>query len=186
MVRPTYVVGPGDHTDRFTYWVDRVNRGGEVLAPGGPGLTAQWVDARDLCPWVVTLAENDTPGIFNAAGPASIVSREGLMWGLRALTDAPVNFHWPSMQLIEELGIAPPMMNPGERSLLFENSASMAAGLHYRSLADTAAGTLAWWQAQTEERRSNPRRWPTMIRIGTRPTPPMAAPSNWPTTRPAC
>ena len=161
VVRPTYVVGPGDHTDRFTYWVDRVNRGGDVLAPGGPELEAQWIDARDLCPWVVTLAENDTPGIFNAAGPASSVNRDGLMWGLRALTDEPVTFYWPDLDLLEELKISPPMMNPEQHSYRFENGASMAAGLHYRSLADTATATLDWWQSQSEERRANPRRWPS-------------------------
>lgn len=161
VVRPTYVVGPGDHTDRFTYWVDRVHRGGDVLAPGGPDLEAQWIDARDLCPWVVTLAENDTPGIFNAAGPASAVTRDGLMWGLRALTDRAVTFYWPESDLLAELGISPPMMNPRESSLRFANQASMAAGLHYRSLADTATATLAWWNSQSDERRSNPRRWPS-------------------------
>jgi 2'-hydroxyisoflavone reductase len=165
VVRPTYVVGPGDHTDRFTYWVDRVSRGGDVLAPGGAQLEAQWVDARDLCPWVVTLAENDTPGTFNAAGPASSVNRSGLMWGLRALTDEPVNFFWPGFDLLAELEISPPMMNPREKSLRFENSASMNAGLRYRSLAETANDTLEWWQAQTDERRSNPRRWPSEEKV---------------------
>lgn len=158
IVRPTYVVGPGDHTDRFTYWVDRVHRGGEVLAPGGPDVESQWVDARDLCPWIVTLAENGTPGIFNAAGPASAVTREGLMWGLRAMTDQPVEFFWPSFELVEELEFSMPMMGR-EDSYHFENSASMAAGLHYRSLADTARDTLEWWHGQPAERRANPRRW---------------------------
>lgn len=160
VVRPTYVVGPGDHTDRFTYWVERINRGGDVLAPSGPAREAQWVDARDLCPWVVTLAENDSPGIFNAAGPASVVDRAGLMWGLRAQTAEPVRFHWPSDELLTELGIDLPMMGR-EDSAHFANSASMATGLRYRSLADTAAATLAWWQSLPEERRNNPRRWPT-------------------------
>jgi 2'-hydroxyisoflavone reductase len=159
VVRPTYVVGPGDHTDRFTYYVVRVNRGGDVLAPGGPELEVQWVDARDLCPWIVTLAENDTPGIFNAAGPASPVDRSGLMWGLRALTAAPVTFYWPDQALLDELEIEIPMMAPGTEH--FVNTASMEAGLVYRSLADTATGTLEWWQAQDTERRSNPRRWPS-------------------------
>jgi 2'-hydroxyisoflavone reductase len=160
VVRPTYVVGPGDVTDRFTYWVERVNRGGEVLAPAGPGREAQWVDARDLCPWVISLAENDTPGVFNAAGPASPVDRAGLMWGLRAQTAEPVRFYWPGDELLDELGIDQPMMGR-ETSFHFENGASLAAGLRYRSLADTAAGTLAWWGGLPEERRANPEGWPT-------------------------
>jgi len=161
IVRPTYVVGPGDHTDRFTYYVDRVHRGGDVLAPGMPDFEAQWVDARDLCPWIITLAENNTAGIFNAAGPASPVTRSGLMWGLRALTAEPVNFFWPDKALLTELGIEMPMMSDDRTSTHFDNSASMAAGLSYRSLADTATDTLQWWQSQDAERRNKPRRWPT-------------------------
>jgi 2'-hydroxyisoflavone reductase len=160
VVRPTYVVGPGDHTDRFTYWVERVSRGGDVLAPANPGHEAQWVDARDLCPWVVTLCENDTPGIFNAAGPASRIDRSGLMWGLRGATAEPVNFYWPTEALLKELGIDQPMMS-GDDSYHFVNEASIAAGLSYRSIADTSLATLAWWQGLPEDRRSSPRRWPT-------------------------
>jgi 2'-hydroxyisoflavone reductase len=159
IVRPTYVVGPGDHTDRFTYWVDRVYRGGDVLAPGGPGLTAQWIDARDLCPWIVALAEQDRPGVYNAAGPATPYTRDGLMWGLRAMTDRPVRFFWPSWDLLEEAGFNTPMMRRGEGRVEFANAASIEAGLHYRPLADTAAGTWTWWQAQSAERRANARNW---------------------------
>jgi len=162
VVRPTYVVGPGDHTDRFTYWVERVSRGGEVLAPANPGNEVQWVDARDLCPWAVTLCENDTSGIFNAAGPSARIDRTGLMWGLRAQTAEPVTFFWPSDDLLEELGIVQPMMSRDD-SYHFANEASMAAGLRYRSLADTATGVLDWWQGLPEERRNNPRRWPTPV-----------------------
>jgi 2'-hydroxyisoflavone reductase len=159
VVRPTYVVGPGDHTDRFTYYVDQVNKGGDVLAPAGPELEVQWVDARDLCPWIVNLAENNTQGIFNAAGPASSVDRSGLMWGLRAMTAAPVRFYWPWPELLEELDIDMPMMPMGDE--LFVNTASREAGLEYRSLADTASGTLEWWLSQSAERRAKPRRWPS-------------------------
>lgn len=160
VVRPTYVVGPGDHTDRFTYWVDRISRGGDVLAPGGPDLVSQWVDARDLCPWIVTLAENDTPGVFNAAGPVSTTTRTGLMWGLLASATSQTRFYWPEFSLLEEIDIDLPMMGR-DNSALFVNAASIGAGLEYRSLADTAAGTLQWWQSQTAERRANARRWPS-------------------------
>jgi 2'-hydroxyisoflavone reductase len=165
VVRPIYIVGPGDHTDRFTYYVAQVDKGGDVLAPGLPDNEVQWVDARDLCPWIVTLAENDTPGVFNAAGPASAVDRNGFMWGLRALTAEPVNFYWPDVELLRELDISMPMMSQERVSTHFDNTASMAAGLSYRSLADTASDTLDWWQSLDAERRANPRRWPAAEKV---------------------
>lgn len=160
VVRPTYVVGPGDHTDRFTYWVDRVSTGGDVLAPSNPEMDLQWVDVRDLAPWIITLVENDTPGIFNAAGPTSPSSRGGLVWGIRAITTAPVKFYWPDDDLLEELEITQPLMGRTSTAQ-FVNSASLNAGMQYRSLADSALGTLEWWNAQSEERRTNARRWPS-------------------------
>ncbi len=165
VVRPSYIVGPGDTTDRFTYWADRIHRGGDVLAPSNRAEVIQWVDVRDLCPWVVDLVERDAAGIYNAAGPASEVTREGLMWGIRATTSAPVRFWWPDDALLESLEISPPMLSTGSRdltgegSVVFVNTASMAAGLDYRSLADSVDGTLEWWRAQPEERRAEHRSW---------------------------
>src|SRR5439155_1664864 len=48
IIRPGLIVGPRDETDRFTYWPMRINRGGEVLAPGNPGDPVHFIDARDL------------------------------------------------------------------------------------------------------------------------------------------
>src|SRR5882724_1786007 len=69
IVRPGYIVGPGDPTDRFTYWPVRIARGGDVLAPGDPGDPLQWIDVRDLADWLVALAERGTAGTFNAVAP---------------------------------------------------------------------------------------------------------------------
>ena len=161
IVRPSYIVGPGDRSDRFTYWAHRIHKGGDVLAPSNPDNNIQWVDARDLCPWFIRLAEDDVPGIFNAAGPASPVSRAGLMWGIRATTSAPVRFHWPSDELLDELEIVPPMLGTGGPPLHFDNAASMAAGLTYRALSESALDTLAWWRSLPAERQAKPRRWIT-------------------------
>lgn len=159
IVRPTYIVGPGDTTDRFTYWVNRMQTGGDVLAPSGAEREIQWIDARDLCPWIISLLERDIAGVFNAAGPASRMTREGLMWGLRATSAAPVNFFWPDDALMEELGISAPMLDWRRQSLHFDSAAAVAAGLPMRSLADTARDTLAWWKIQSEARRADPRGW---------------------------
>ena len=60
--------GPRDYTDRFTYWVARVGRGGEVLAPGRPERNVQFIDARDVAEWIIDMAERGGTGVFNATG----------------------------------------------------------------------------------------------------------------------
>src|SRR6202040_2790186 len=69
IVRPGLIVGPRDETDRFTYWPVRIDRGGEVLAPGDPGDPAQFIDGRDLAEWTIRMVENRETGIYNATGP---------------------------------------------------------------------------------------------------------------------
>ena len=75
IVRPGIIVGPGDATGRFTYWGRRAMRGGEILAPGGPGEPLQVIDVRDLAGWLVAMVEARATGVFNAVGPAT------LTWG---------------------------------------------------------------------------------------------------------
>ncbi len=70
IVRPTYVVGPYDSSYRFTYWVERVARGGRILAPGPAGNPFQAIDARDLGAFLVHLAEGRVLGAFHAVHPA--------------------------------------------------------------------------------------------------------------------
>ena len=53
IVRPGLIIGPGDNTDRWTYWPVRIDRGGEVLAPNTPADPVQNIDARDLAEWIV-------------------------------------------------------------------------------------------------------------------------------------
>ncbi len=158
VVRPTYIVGPGDTTDRFTWWVDRLHRGGPVVGPAHPEVAVQVVDARDLCPWLVTLAENGTPGAFNAAGPA--YTRRGLLWAVRGTAEADVELLWPTPEQAETLEPFAPMLDWGSESRVFPGDASRAAGMTYRSLADSTLGTLAWWRDQPQDRRDKPRGWP--------------------------
>ena len=136
-----------------------IHQGGDMYGPANREVTVSAVDVRDLCPWIVTLAENDTYGAFNAAGP--VFSREGMLWAIRGTTGKEVTFHWPSAELAEELELPAPMMDWGTDSNIFDNAASRAAGMDYRPLADSMKGTLEWWHAQDDERRANTRGWPT-------------------------
>jgi 2'-hydroxyisoflavone reductase len=165
IVRPTYIVGPNDDTDRFTYWVERVARGGEVLGPPDPGVELQWIDVRDLCPWIVGLAERGQAGIYNAAGPTTPVAWEQVLLELAKLSAQPVRFRWATNEVLQKTGIRLPLVRQpnlaGNASPHFDGAAAGADGLQYRPLADTAAATLAWWRAQPEERRAKAEGWPT-------------------------
>lgn len=165
IVRPTYIVGPGDETDRFTYWVERVARGGEILGPPDPGVELQWVDVRDLCPWIVQLGERSQAGIYNASGPSKPMNWGEVLQGLKPLATGPVQFHWATNEVLEKAGIRLPLVRTGllgsTPSVHFDGSKAVGAGLPYRPLADTAAATLAWWRAQTPERQAKARGWPS-------------------------
>jgi len=161
VVRPGFIVGPGDDTDRFTYWVDRLARGGDVLGPPDRERALQWVDVRDLCPWIVDLAERDRGGVFNPVGPDSRTSWEQVIDVLARSSTTSVRVHWPTAALLEEMNVEQPLVSSMRRPRYFEGGAARLAGLRYRPLADTAAATLAWWRAQTPERRARAEGWPT-------------------------
>ena len=71
IVRPGLIVGEYDWTDRFSYWVMRIARGGEVLAPANPNRFIQFIDAQDLAEWTIKMVENKQVGVFNATGKPS-------------------------------------------------------------------------------------------------------------------
>jgi 2'-hydroxyisoflavone reductase len=166
VVRPTYVIGPGDETDRFTYWVARTAQGGTVVGPRADAISLQTVDVRDLCPWLVTLLERDLAGVFNAAAPPMPWDR--VLAALRPLSDGAVRFVRPPAAIIDELKLDFPLVEPttsggimaSERTG-FDGSRAVHAGLSYRPLSQSGRATLEWWRAQTPERRAAAKHWPT-------------------------
>ena len=92
VVRPGLIVGPGDFSDRFSYWPVRIDKGGEILAPGAPTDPAQYVDALDLSSWIVRLAESRTFGTFNATGPKTPTTIAEMLYGIKAVTTSDAQF----------------------------------------------------------------------------------------------
>ena len=163
-VRPGLIVGPGDNTDRWTYWPVRVARGGEVLAPNSPTDPVQNIDARDLSEWIVRLVETPgTGGTYNATGE---VQEFGAMLDeIRGALEADATFTWVSTEFMAEHGVRPwgHMTNwvPPEGDSIGMNqvsvAAAVAAGLTFRPLGDTARATMEWWNGLPEERRAGMR-----------------------------
>ena len=141
IVRPGLIVGPGDMTDRFTYWPVRLDDGGEVLAPGNPEHANQVIDQRDLTEWIVRLAENGTTGDFNATGPAERMSMGSMLEQIGSVIDTPYELTWVPESFLEEQGVAPwsdlPAWIPGDPLMFVDVRDAVAAGLTYRSIAVT-------------------------------------------------
>lgn len=70
IVRPTYMFGPGDKTNRFIHWPIRLAKGGEILVPGKTDDAVQYIDVRDVAEFMIRLAENKAAGTYNAVGPS--------------------------------------------------------------------------------------------------------------------
>jgi 2'-hydroxyisoflavone reductase len=154
IVRPCLIVGPHDFTGRFSYWVWRLTRGGEVLAPGGPDLPVQLIDARDLGGWLVRCVENGTTGIFNATGPAQPLTLGEVLKACKAATPPKTpatSLTWVDEGFLLEQGVAPwtglPLWIPGRKGSALQsmdNGRARTAGLTYRPLAETIRDTHAW------------------------------------------
>lgn len=161
VVRPGLIVGPGDQTDRFTYWPVRIDRGGEVLTPGAPGDPVQFIDARDLAEWTIRMAEKRATGIYNATGPEKALGVGEMLEGIRSALESKAKFTWADADFLEAQKVSPwsdmPVWVPprGEEGGMARTSIAkaLAAGLTFRSLADTARDTLAWFKTLPAERQ---------------------------------
>ena len=162
IVRPGLIIGPGDDTDRFTYWPVRINRGGEVLAPGDPTDPIQIIDVRDLCEWQIRMAENGTVGEFNGVGPRVPRPMAELLYGIRAVTTAETTFTWVPYSFLNEQGVRPyshmpvwmPPIPGREGFARFDLTPEIEAGLTYRPLAVTARDTLDFHFSRPPERQA--------------------------------
>lgn len=163
--RAGLIVGPGDDSGRFAYWVDRLARGGEVLAPGRPTDPVQWVDVRDLAAWLVRAAESGLTGGYDGIGAP--VSRVDFLDAVRRGVAGDTRLTWVDQKFLSEHGIQP---WAGQRSLPMwlplpdyggfmtrDVSASLAAGLSTRDVAQTARDTLTWLGSVPPADRSE---WP--------------------------
>ncbi|HEX3920156.1 MAG TPA: NAD-dependent epimerase/dehydratase family protein [Caulobacteraceae bacterium] len=162
VIRPGLIVGPGDETDRFTYWPVRLARGGEVLAPGDGKDPAQFIDARDLAEWTIRMAEQRSFGTFNATGPAHTLTVREMLDGVGAAVHSSAHLDWVRTKFLDDHNVSAwtdlPVWVPGQGDTAGfarrDIRHALAAGLTFRLLATTAADTLAWFRAQPADRQA--------------------------------
>jgi 2'-hydroxyisoflavone reductase len=159
-VRAGLIVGPYDPTGRFTYWVHRIARGGDVLAPEPREQAVQLVHARDLADWILDMADGRRPGVFNVSGPAEPLTIEALLDACVEATASDARRVWADESFLVDRAVEPwsdlplwlaPGTNPGDAGFLgMDVSRALDAGLRFRPLRETIRDTLAGAEPTTE------------------------------------
>ena len=165
VIRPGYIVGPHDPTDRFTYWVRRAALGGRMLAPEPLDYGLQWVDARDLAAFILRLAQARIGGVFGVVdrAPTSTIgdviatAAEAAGSTVEVITAGEA---WIAQRLGDASGECFPMWEPAVPGFhAFDPSRAFSAGLTCRDPGDTVLDTLAW-------DRTREQTWPMLAGLG--------------------
>src|SRR5881398_2054466 len=159
IIRPGLIVGPRDETDRFTYWPVRIDRGGEVLAPGSTDDPVQFIDARGLAEWTIRMAENRETRIYNATGPAKPLGIGGMLDGIKSALKSSATFTWVAEDFLTQQKVEAwsdmPVWTGKDDSVARTNiSRALRKGLAFRPLDVTARETLAWFKSLPQDRQA--------------------------------
>jgi 2'-hydroxyisoflavone reductase len=161
VIRPTYIVGPGDHTDRFTYWPWRVARGGEMFVPGAPEDPIQFIDVRDLAEFMRRCVEERIGGRYNLCNPAGAVTMGDLLETSKRVTQANTKFRWAPLKFLEENKLlesgelttwSPPTGEYAGASLV-SSARAVSKGLRFRNVETTVRDLLAWHEQRPADQK---------------------------------
>jgi 2'-hydroxyisoflavone reductase len=150
IVRPGLLVGPYDPTGRFTWWVERLQRGREVLCPGSPGAQVQFIDARDAAAFMLARLQDGARGVVHVSGPCEPLTMGALLGTARAALHPAAHLQWVDAAFLLEAGVTPwtelPLWLPPESAhlLAIDLSRAISSGLSCRPLEDTLRDTAVW------------------------------------------
>jgi 2'-hydroxyisoflavone reductase len=151
--RPGLIVGPFDPTGRFTWWVQRLARGGDVLAPGTPESPVQFIDVRDIAAWTLLQAERAHAGVYNLNGPSQALTMGTFLQTAQKVLEPSAKLIWVDEAFLQAQGVAAwsdlPVWLPTASFAMHRTptARAQAAGLMCRPLPETLQDTLAWCQA---------------------------------------
>ena len=150
-VRAGLIVGPHDNTGRFSYWVERIALGGEVLAPEPREQPVQFIDVRDVAEWILVAATTGVTGAINATSALGSATLETTLHGIRLATGADADFTWVDDGFLVDHGVEPwsdlPLWLPMPSHagfLAHDTSLGFRLGLTLRPLEATVQATIDW------------------------------------------
>jgi 2'-hydroxyisoflavone reductase len=154
VMRAGLILGPHENVGRLTWWLSRMSRGGETIAPGDPDRAMQLVDARDLAAFAVGAIERRVGGTFNTTGPRGNATMAGWLGAAREVAGGQAELTWvdDAFLLAHEVGVWQelPLWSPTDQEVGVwdvDTAAAEAAGLTTRPVADTVRDTWAWMVA---------------------------------------
>lgn len=162
ILRPTYICGPGDRTDRFSYWPVRTMRGGDMLWPGSPSDPIQIIDVRDLANFTVDCVEKKITGIYNTVTPKGSYSMGDLMNDSLAVTAADMTPVWVDAAFLEDVDLPEGQSLPiwssplgeGKNVAMIDGARARAKGLQNRPPRETCRDIVSWWKTLPPERQA--------------------------------
>lgn len=155
LVRAGLILGPYENVGRLPWWLNRVARGGPVLAPGPRALPLQYIDVRDLAEWILGAVERGLGGAYNLVSPSGHTTMGGLLDACVQVTGGEGDLRWTEASVILGAGVEPwsdlPVWVPGGSELHealhgADVARAVAAGLRCRSVSETVADTWSWLQ----------------------------------------
>lgn len=163
VIRPTFMTGPGDKTDRFMYWPTQLAQGGDIILPGKSKDPIQFIDVRDIAKWMIHLIEQQASSTYNGAGPKGFMNMEQfLAEGKNAFSIDYNLIRIDDYEFLEENGLSfmAPYVMPSEKFMGItraNNDKALASGLSFRPVSETVKDTYDWWisSAIESERRQN-------------------------------
>ena len=156
LARAGLILGPYEIVGRMPWWLGRIERGGDVLAPGPPDRPLQFIDCRDLAAWMLSAADRGIGGAFNAVSQPGHATMASLLGAAVSATGSSARLVWADPEVIEAAGIEAwtelPIWVPptGEAAGLHDGNvaAAYAAGLACRPVPETVGATWQWIQAE--------------------------------------
>ena len=151
ILRPHVVLGRHEYVGRLPWWLNRMRRGGPVLAPA-PDRPIQPVDVEDLSAFLLDMSERQANGVFNVA-PDPSGATFGDMLRLCAAVTASTARHPAELVWIDEDWLVEQGVRQWTEIPLWRNAAApwgmstdlaRSAGLACRPLSATVATVWSW------------------------------------------